>query len=292
MDIWLTTYLPYVDNRGHLTDHLPTSSCPRSLWTTPKVLRKYKKLKELGGKTEKKCRREKKVVVTLNQCRNAWFFFSRNGSCPGRCFFRVFLFHILEVFLCSSSGVFSFFRFLGYAAFLCPLLLVASKLFIALFLLVWAPSGITLSTVLFGLPEHWHWWHIDWSSWTLSSSSWVTAAWPLKFVMFVCLLSCRESWGGFFFLSSAPSSRSCRCSVLHHLILSVIFSVSHYPAHSSPSVCRQAARACHVVGTLIINDFLVYQVFPLFHCVLAIIYCVIPCTRRWLKWKNWKIRAF
>ena len=35
VDIWLTTYLPYVDNRGHLTDHLPTSSCPRSLWTTP-----------------------------------------------------------------------------------------------------------------------------------------------------------------------------------------------------------------------------------------------------------------
>ena len=35
VDICLTTYLPYVDNRGHLTDHLPTSSCPRSLWTTP-----------------------------------------------------------------------------------------------------------------------------------------------------------------------------------------------------------------------------------------------------------------
>ena len=35
MDIWLTTYLLYVDNGGHLTDHLPTSSCPRSLWTTP-----------------------------------------------------------------------------------------------------------------------------------------------------------------------------------------------------------------------------------------------------------------
>ena len=24
-----------MDNLGHLTDHLPTSSCPRSLWTTP-----------------------------------------------------------------------------------------------------------------------------------------------------------------------------------------------------------------------------------------------------------------
>ena len=39
VDIWLTTYLPYMDNCGHLTDHLPTSSCPRSLWTTPKVVR-------------------------------------------------------------------------------------------------------------------------------------------------------------------------------------------------------------------------------------------------------------
>ena len=37
VDICLTTYLPYVDNRGHLTDHLPTSSCPRSLWMTPKI---------------------------------------------------------------------------------------------------------------------------------------------------------------------------------------------------------------------------------------------------------------
>ena len=36
VDIGLTTYLPYVDNRGHLTDHLPTLSCPRSLRTTPK----------------------------------------------------------------------------------------------------------------------------------------------------------------------------------------------------------------------------------------------------------------
>ena len=35
VDIWLTTYLTYVDNRGHWTDQLPTSSCPRSLWTTP-----------------------------------------------------------------------------------------------------------------------------------------------------------------------------------------------------------------------------------------------------------------
>ena len=35
VDIYLTTYPPYVDNRGHLTDRLPTSSCPRSLWTTP-----------------------------------------------------------------------------------------------------------------------------------------------------------------------------------------------------------------------------------------------------------------
>ena len=35
MDIGLTTYLPFVNNLGHLTDHLPTSSCPRSLWTTP-----------------------------------------------------------------------------------------------------------------------------------------------------------------------------------------------------------------------------------------------------------------
>ena len=35
VDIELTTYLPYVDNRGHLTDHLPTSSCPRSLWMAP-----------------------------------------------------------------------------------------------------------------------------------------------------------------------------------------------------------------------------------------------------------------
>ena len=35
VDIGLTTYLHYVDNRGHLPDHLPTSSCPRSLWMTP-----------------------------------------------------------------------------------------------------------------------------------------------------------------------------------------------------------------------------------------------------------------
>ena len=39
VDIWLTTYLPYVDNRGHLTDHLPTSSCPRSFWMVPYKIR-------------------------------------------------------------------------------------------------------------------------------------------------------------------------------------------------------------------------------------------------------------
>ena len=31
----LEWHLPYVDNHGHLTDHLPISSCPRSFWTTP-----------------------------------------------------------------------------------------------------------------------------------------------------------------------------------------------------------------------------------------------------------------
>ena len=35
VDIWQTTYLPDVDNRGHFTLHLPTSSCPRSFWMTP-----------------------------------------------------------------------------------------------------------------------------------------------------------------------------------------------------------------------------------------------------------------
>ena len=41
VDIGLTTYLHYVDNCGHLPDHLPTSSCPRSLWTTPFLVCKY-----------------------------------------------------------------------------------------------------------------------------------------------------------------------------------------------------------------------------------------------------------
>ena len=35
VDIWQTTYLPDVDNRGHFTLHLPTSSYPRSFWMTP-----------------------------------------------------------------------------------------------------------------------------------------------------------------------------------------------------------------------------------------------------------------
>ena len=72
-------------------------------------------MKELGGKTEKKCKREKKVVVTLNQCRNACFFREMVVVLVG--VFFVFFFHILEVFLCSSSGVFSFFL-LGYPAFM------------------------------------------------------------------------------------------------------------------------------------------------------------------------------
>ena len=37
VDIWQTTYLPDVDNRGHFTLHLTTSSCPRSFWMTPWV---------------------------------------------------------------------------------------------------------------------------------------------------------------------------------------------------------------------------------------------------------------
>ena len=39
VDIWLTTYVPHVDKRGHLIDHIPTLSCPRNFWTTPKLKR-------------------------------------------------------------------------------------------------------------------------------------------------------------------------------------------------------------------------------------------------------------
>ena len=35
VDIWLTTYVPHVDKRGHFIDHISTSSCPRNFWMTP-----------------------------------------------------------------------------------------------------------------------------------------------------------------------------------------------------------------------------------------------------------------
>ena len=35
VDIWLTTYVSHVDKRGHLIDHVSTSSCPCNFWTTP-----------------------------------------------------------------------------------------------------------------------------------------------------------------------------------------------------------------------------------------------------------------
>ena len=53
VDIELKTYLPYVDNHGHLTDHLPTSSCPRSLWTTPSLPFVYQQIfRESKGNNE------------------------------------------------------------------------------------------------------------------------------------------------------------------------------------------------------------------------------------------------
>ena len=35
VDIWLTTYVPHVDKRGHFIDHISALSCPRNFWTTP-----------------------------------------------------------------------------------------------------------------------------------------------------------------------------------------------------------------------------------------------------------------
>jgi hypothetical protein len=37
------------------------------------------------------------------------------------------------------------------------------------------------------------------------------------------------------------------------------------------------------MGSLVIGDFVVYQVFPLINSVLAVIYCMIPSSRWRLK---------